>query len=156
MDEMASRRVIDELLCETFSSILRIEERVLDNRLTHAVSITEIHTIVAIGLYKRTPMNVVARRLGVTVSTLTVGIGKLVEKGFVTRRRCPEDRRKVLISLTKTGRQVLRVHNAFHRQMVDEALEGLSSDEQRVLTCALTRVKAFFEAQTEGLRTQKS
>ena len=54
------REEIDDLLSGTFNSILRIEERSLDNRLTHGLTITEIHTIVAVGLYERNPMSVVA------------------------------------------------------------------------------------------------
>lgn len=116
MDELiagtdASRRrreELDELLSGTFNSILRIEERSLDNRLTHGLTITEVHTIVAVGLHERNPMNVVAARLGVTLATLTTAVAKLVRKGFIERSRFEDDRRVVLVSLTKKGRQVLR------------------------------------------------
>lgn len=53
-------------------------------------------------------MNVVAARLGVTLATLTTAVGQLVDKGFITRTRCIDDRRKVLISLTKRGKQMPR------------------------------------------------
>lgn len=106
----------------TFNSILRIEEQSLDNRLTHGLTITEVHTIVAIGLHERNPMNVIAARLNVTLATLTTAVNKLANKGFVERTRAEDDRRKVLVSLTKKGRQVLRAHNLFHHQMIDEAL----------------------------------
>ena len=100
------REEIDDLLSGTFNSILRIEEQSLDNRLTHGLTITEVHTIVAIGLHERNPMNVVAARLGVTLATLTTAVSKLAGKGFVERSRAEDDRRKVLVSLTKKGRQV--------------------------------------------------
>lgn len=154
MDELiagadASRRrreELDELLSGTFNSILRIEERSLDNRLTHGLTITEVHTIVAMGLYERNPMNVVAARLGVTLATLTTAVAKLVRKGFIERSRFEDDRRVVLVSLTKKGRQVLRAHNLFHRQMIDEALADLTEEEERVLAEALAKVRAFFDA----------
>ena len=50
---MGSRADIDDLLSGTFNSILRIEERSLDNRLTEGLTITEVHTIVAIGCTSR-------------------------------------------------------------------------------------------------------
>lgn len=56
--------VVDALLTDTFNSILRIEERALKNRLTEGLSITELHTIVAVGLHETNPMKVVASRLG--------------------------------------------------------------------------------------------
>ena len=107
-DAAAQRRAdIDGLLSDTFNSILRIEERSLDNRLTHGLTITEVHTIVAIGLHERNPMNVVAARLGVTLATLTTAVNKLVRKGFVERIRAEDDRRKVLVSLAGGRRPAL-------------------------------------------------
>lgn len=141
------REEIDGLLSGTFNAILRIEEHSLDNRLTHGLTITEVHTIVAVGLYERNPMNVVAARLGVTLATLTTAVGKLAKKGFVERTRAEDDRRKVLVSLTKKGRQVLRAHTLFHHQMIDEALADLDEEEERVFAGALVKVKAFFDAQ---------
>ena len=81
------REEIDGLLSGTFNSILRIEKQSLDNRLTHGLTITEVHTIVAIGLHERNPMNVVAARLGVTLATLTTAVGKLADKGLIKEIR---------------------------------------------------------------------
>ena len=103
---MGSRADIDDLLSGTFNSILRIEERSLDNRLTEGLTITEVHTIVAIGMYEQNPMNVVAARLCVTMATLNAAVRKLVDKGFVRRTRDENDRRKVMVALTKKGRLV--------------------------------------------------
>lgn len=142
----ARRETLDELLSGTFNAILRIEEKSLDNRLTHGLTITEVHTIVAVGLHESNPMNVVAARLNVTLATLTTAVGKLVEKGFIERTRAEDDRRKVLLSLTKKGRQVYRAHGLFHRQMINEALAELTDEEERVFADALVKVKRFFDA----------
>ena len=42
---------------------------------------------------------------------------------------------------------MLRAHNLFHHQMIDEALAGLTEEEERVFAEALSKVKAFFDAQ---------
>lgn len=148
-DEVALKRrdELDELLSSTFNSVLRTEEKSLQNKLTKGLTITEIHTIVAVGLHETNPMNVVAARLGVTLATLTTAVNKLVDKGFIARMRCKDDRRKVLVSLTKSGKQVYRAHGLFHRKMIDEALAGLSEEEERVFADALGKVKAFFDEQ---------
>lgn len=142
----ARRETLEDLLSGTFNAILSIEEKSLDNRLTHGLTITEVHTIVAVGLHESNPMNVVAARLNVTLATLTTAVGKLVEKGFVKRTRAEDDRRKVLLSLTKRGRQVYRAHGLFHRQMIDEALSELTDEEERVFADALVKVKHFFDS----------
>lgn len=143
--EQSHREQLDGLFTETFNSILRIEERSLNNRITQGLSITEIHTIVAVGLYESNPMSVVAARLDVTLGTLVTAVNKLEKAGFVKRERCEEDRRKVLLSLTNQGRKVYRVHAMFHQHMVDEALSDLSEEEERVLMVALGKVKSYFD-----------
>lgn len=144
------RKQLDELLSTTFNTVLRIEERAVQSRLTEGLTIAEIHAIAAVGLYEENPMGVVAARLGVTLATLTTTMRRLVEKGYVARTRSDEDRRKVLVSLTKLGRQAWRVHELFHKRMVDEALSGLDDEEQRVLARSLIKVKAFFERELAG------
>lgn len=136
---------LDDLLSGTFQSVLRIEEKSLDNKLTRGLSIADIHTIDAIGLHEKNPMNVTAQRLNVTTATLSIAVNKLERLGYVMRERCEEDRRKVLLSLTAAGRKVYRAHRAFHRHMVTEALSDLDETEQRALASALAKLKGFFD-----------
>lgn len=146
MTEAAQRRRhVNDLLVETFNSILRVEENVVRNRLTEGLTISEVHTIHAIGLHGSSPMNVIAARLDVTLATCTTAVGKLVAKGFAERSRSDTDRRQVLVSLTKEGRQAYRVHELFHKEMVDAAFADLTEEEEAVLVRALTKVKDFFE-----------
>ncbi|WP_172137158.1 MarR family winged helix-turn-helix transcriptional regulator [Adlercreutzia sp. ZJ473] len=147
---IARRREVDDLLSGTFNSILRVEERALENRLTEGLTITEIHTIEAVGYRDENPMNVVAARLDVTLATLTIAVNRLVEKGFVARVRDEADRRRVLVSLTKRGRQVYRAHHLFHQRLIEEALAGLSEEEEAVLCDALRKVKGFFDRQVHA------
>lgn len=150
LDEARQRRLdLDDLLSGTFNSILRVEEQSLQNRHTAGLTITEVHTIVAIGYRESNPMNVVAGRLDVTLATLNSAVNKLVKKGYVRRERSDEDRRKILVSLTVEGRKVYRAHRLFHKEMVDEALAGLTEEEERVLSRALGKVKRFFDQAAE-------
>lgn len=153
-EEVLQRRAeLDDLMSTTFNAVLRVEEKSLNNKLTEGLSITEIHTLVAVGLYETNPMNVVAARLGVTLATLTTAVNKLVSKGFIERARCTDDRRKVLIRLSKRGRMVFRSHGLFHKKMLEEALAELSEEEERTLVQALSKVKTYLEesARNTGL-----
>ena len=146
-------RTIDDLLTSTFNSILRIEERSLNNRLTEGLSIAELHTICAIGLHETNPMNVIANRLGVTLATLTVMINKLEKRSYVKRERNSKDRRQVLVALTTKGRKAMRAHDIFHKKMVESALADLSPEEEGVFVKAVGKIKAFFDQ--EGQKDQK-
>ncbi len=138
--------VLDDLFSGTFQSVLRIEEQALDNRLTAGLSMSDIHTITAIGLYEQNSMSVVAERLEVTLATLTSAVKKLERLGYVHRERSEEDRRQVLISLTAKGRKAYHAHRLFHEKMIAAALEGLTPEEQQVLARALASVKGFFDS----------
>lgn len=157
MDNTLSKeelKTLDELLTSTFNSILRIEERSLNNRLTEGLSIAELHTICAVGLYETNPMKVIANRLGITVATLTVMINKLEKRGYVKRERGTQDRRQVLVALTTKGRKAMRVHNAFHRKMVESALADLTPEEELVFVRSVTKIKDFFDEEAHQDETK--
>ena len=134
-----------ELMVDTFRSLRSIEEGVLDNRSAQELTLSELHTIVAVGLTEENPMSVVASRLDVTLATLNVAIGKLEKKGFVEKRRCETDRRQMLIKLTAKGRKAYRAHASFHRALIEEALAELTPEEERVFESALVKVKSYFD-----------
>lgn len=150
LDPNSRRQEVNNLLVETFNSILRVEEAALQNRLTAGLTISEIHTIHAIGMYETSPMNVIASRLNVTLASCTTAVGKLVEKGYAERKRSEADRRQVLVSLTKSGRQAYRAHELFHREMVDSALESLTPEEEEIFARGLLQVKEFFDSHSRS------
>lgn len=104
-----------------------------------------MHTIDAIGMYKKKTTTEVARELLVTVGTLTTSINRLVKKGYVERIRSEDDRRVVKLGLTKTGRLVFRVHQHFHLEMVKSAIKDLNTEEQEVFRKALANLYSYLE-----------
>lgn len=96
-------------------------------------------------MYDEKTMSEVAQNLKITVGTLTTAINKLIKKGYVERKRIEEDRRVVLIKLTKKGKLAYRLHNKFHNDMVNTVIEGLREEEEEVLISALTSINKFFK-----------
>jgi len=139
-----STRVINELLVQLFTDVIQIEEQTLKNGILSDISITEIHTIEAIGAYSETSMSEIAQKLNITVSTLTTAINKLIKKGYVERKRIEEDRRVVLVKLTKRGKLAFRLHEKFHGEMINNAIEGLSIEEEELLISSLNKINDFF------------
>ena len=137
--------VINTLLVDTFNNILTIEQKALKKENFFDVSVAEVHTIEAIGMYESKSMSEVAKSLCITVGTLTVAVNNLVKKGYVERFRCETDRRVVKIRLTKKGKLLYRVDEQFHKNMVKAAIEGLSEEERNVLSQALTKLNTFLQ-----------
>lgn len=138
--------VLNELLVDIFNDILTIEQRALSEGEFKDLSITEIHTIEAIGMYEARSMSEVAKDLRITVGTLTTAINNLVKKDYVERKRVEEDRRVVLIQLTKRGKLAYRVHDKFHKDMIRATIEGLSEQEEQVLVESLEKLNIFFKS----------
>ncbi|WP_287826144.1 MarR family transcriptional regulator [Clostridium sp.] len=136
--------VMNELMVDIFNGILTIEQTALKEGSFKDISVTEMHTIEAIGMYVPKTMSKVALDLGITVGTLTTAISNLVKKGYVERKRSEEDRRVVKIALTRKGKLAYRIHAKFHRDMIRETLKGMSSKEEEVLINALEKINYFF------------
>lgn len=56
---------------------------------------------------RQRPATDVAALLGVTPSTVTSVVDGLVSRGFVERSTDPEDRRRVVLSITRSGERVM-------------------------------------------------
>ena len=120
---------INGYLVSIFNDVLMIEERTLQTSQFKDVSIKEMHTIDAIGMYQEHTTSEVAKKLGITAGTLTVSVNYLGRKGYVNRVRSEKDRRVVKLALTKQGRLLYRLHDKFHRDMVRETLTEMSEEE---------------------------
>lgn len=139
-----TKEVINELLVEIYNDILQIEEQTLRKDEHSDLTITEIHTIEAIGVDKEKTMSEIAQQLNVTLGTLTTGINKLIRKGYVERNRTEEDRRIVLVKLTEKGKTAYKHHEEFHNEMVQDSVNDLTEEEKEVLAESLEKIKNFF------------
>ena len=104
-----------------------------------------MHIIEAIGKKDSKNMSTVAKALSVTVGTLTIAINNLVKKGYVNRVRSEEDRRVVLISLSRKGRRAYDHHEKFHEEMIKATLAGMNEEQTEVLVKALRNLCVFFK-----------
>lgn len=137
--------ILNELLVDTFNDILTIEQKALQSGMFSDISVTEIHTIEAIGMYGSKTMSEVANILDITVGTLTTAVSHLVRKEYVIRTKSEEDRRVVYISLTKKGKLAFRVHEKFHMDMVKATVDGLQEEEEKILIKSLDKLNHFFK-----------
>ena len=136
---------INDYLVSFFNDILVIEESELKKSEFNDLSITEMHTIEAIGMYKKKTTTEVAKELSITVGTLTIAINRLVKKEYVERIRSEDDRRVVKLALTKKGKLLFRVHQHFHREMVKGVLSQMDAEEEKALLKALKNLHSFLQ-----------
>ena len=76
-------RKLNDTLVNIFNTVMKMEEEAIQKASYDDISITEVHTLEAIGTGRARTMTHVANILGIKVSTLTTAVGRLVKKGYV-------------------------------------------------------------------------
>ncbi len=136
---------LNELLVKNFKDILRIEERVLNKREeTKGLSMNEIHTLEIIGIDSEQIMSNIAKKLRVTPGTLSISISRLFKKGYIEKIKHDKDGRAIIIMLTDKGKEVYRIHEEFHKEMIDTVIKDLDMKEFKAVIEFLNRINSFF------------
>jgi DNA-binding MarR family transcriptional regulator len=78
-----------------------------------------------------TMLSDLADHLGVTPATMSLAIGRLVERGYVTRVLDPVDRRKVQLRLTADGVRVTNANSVLEPALVEDMLNQLSAADRK-------------------------
>ncbi len=138
-----TRHTLNELLVGMFNYILYLEERNLKQKGVK-LSMNEVHILENIQKTSDNSMSHIAKRLMVTQGTLTTNVAKLVTKGYVERLRDPADKRVVRLNITEKAEEVLKVHDDFHREMIDKTIGDLGLDENEVLIQSLENILEYF------------
>ena len=142
---MEIEKYLNELLVRLFHDITEIEEKAIKDGAYKNLTLNDMHVIEAIGTGTPKNMSTVAKALSVTTGTLTIAINSLVKKEFVNRVRSEEDRRVVLVSLTKTGKAAYEQHRKFHEEMIDSIVGQLDPKESEILAKVLSKMTRFFD-----------
>ena len=77
-----------------------------------------------------TTVNELARHMGVTPATMSLGLDRLERKGYVTRSRDGADRRRVHVRLTTAGVRVREASSVLDPSRVETLVSRLSEAER--------------------------
>jgi DNA-binding MarR family transcriptional regulator len=120
---------------------------------THAQgALTPTQSIVLRHLTERgaVPMGELADALDITMAGATGLVDRMVQAGFLSRRRSEVDRRLVLVAATAEGRRVLDADRQNRFQTFRKVTEGLSLEDltqfERILALLLDRSRHEEEA----------
>ncbi len=139
------KRSINELLVSLFNHVMDMEAKAVITDEYSDITNNDMHIIEAIGMEEPRSMSVIARRLSVTVSTLTTNMNGLERKGYIKRQRSQEDKRVVYVILTDKGRKAFFHHRDFHKKMIKALVKDLSEEEMEILYRCLVNLGRFFD-----------
>ncbi len=135
---------INDILVRLVNEIWELEAKAIITDEFRDITNNDMHVIEAIGLEGGRNMSSVARKLNITMGSLTTAVNHLVKKQYVDRSRSEEDRRVVLVKLTEKGIAAFRHHAEYHRQMTEAVLEKLDEEDMPVLMKVLDALNEFF------------
>jgi DNA-binding MarR family transcriptional regulator len=98
-----------------------------------------------------------AEHMGVTPSTMSIAVGRLVRDGYVARVLDPADRRRVQLRLTDAGARVRAANSVLEADLVSDMLDELAPDERKhALDGLATLARAALAAQQRRTRASRS
>lgn len=86
------------------------------------------------------PVNTIGRQVMLTSGSITTAVDRLEEKQLVRRKACPNDRRVTYVTLTATGRALIRRVFKVHANRLETVFEPLSGSERLTLATLLKKL----------------
>jgi DNA-binding MarR family transcriptional regulator len=123
------------------------------------LSMHQFRALITIKHHEGASLSLVSEHMGATLSSASKLIDGLVERGYVRRETAPDDRRKLLLALSDTGRDALA---SVHLEVIShlaEKLTKLSPSECAMIDLAMDVLRsAIISAQpaTSGQPTEVS
>lgn len=143
---MDTYTAINDILVHLFNEIWELEEKAIITEEYKDITNNDMHIIEAIGLGEGNNMSTIARKLNITVGSLTTSMNSLVKKKYAERIRSEEDRRVVYIRLIEKGIKAYHHHEEFHKKMTDAVVAALDQEEIPVLVKTLNSLAEFFRS----------
>ena len=141
---------LNEMLVYLFNHVMAVEAAAVITEEFKDITNNDMHIIEAVGIDKPRNMSEIAKRLSVTVGTLTTNMNALEKKGYIVRTRSDQDKRVVYTTLTEQGKKAFYHHRDFHKKMIKAALKGLEDEEKKVLYKCLKQLNDFFSPEVSG------
>lgn len=144
------RHTLNAMVVHLFNNVMDVEAQAVITEEFHDITNNDMHILEAIGVGEPDSMSTIAKKLSVTVGTLTTNMNGLEKKGYILRERSLEDKRVVLVTLTEKGRKAFYHHRDFHKKMIRALVKDLNQEEMQVLYRCLENLNEFLtEAQKQ-------
>jgi DNA-binding MarR family transcriptional regulator len=136
---MAGREDLGAMFARATRRLLAEERPILER---HGLTMWEYIALSHLGAGPAGSQLGMAEAIGYDKTRLIALLERLEDRGLVSRRPDPEDRRARVVRLTPAGTRELRAARADIRTMERRVLSDLSADERSVLLAALPRLAA--------------
>ncbi|NMB77665.1 MAG: MarR family transcriptional regulator [Methanomicrobiales archaeon] len=140
-----------EFLGKDIAFLYRYSQKNLDRELAeYGIGSGQFYAMMP--LFRQDGMNqeALAQSIKVDKAQITRAVQKLVDEGYVVRKRDDEDRRSCRVFLTPKGRKTESALTAIARRWEDLLLSGISLDEREQVRSAIDTMIASVSRDLEG------
>lgn len=125
----------------------------LDPLLNSALTLQQFKLLTIVHFHGQSTMRQLATAMGVSPPTISGAVVRLVDKGLLTRREDPQDRRVRLISMSPAGARLAQHVEEAGERFVRQVLAELDLDSLRSALAAQREVFAAAERLAAGHAT---
>ena len=136
---------IGDLFFEFQSKIQFYERKFLKEYGIVDVTPNEVKVLYIIGISNIKSMSEIAEKLRITQGTLSITVGTLVKKGYVIRTRHKQDRRIIILYLTKKSLNVIKHYGMFYYRLLDELINSLDEEKALAVNEILEKLNLIIE-----------
>ncbi|PID39245.1 MAG: MarR family transcriptional regulator [Proteobacteria bacterium] len=90
----------------------------------------------------------IAQAVSLSQATVTGILERMEKRGLLTRRRNEHDKRRVMVKITATGKQILENAPPLMQEAFVETFSSLPDWEQNMIVSALQRLVSIMDAKT--------
>lgn len=142
--EMKDKYIV-YFISRTKKKMMDFIEKKLDEQ-----SITDLipsHGNILTALYQndgKLTMKEIAKRIGKDKSTVTPLVKKLLNLGYIEKRKCEKDKRITYINLTDKGREIESKYKNISKEVYEIAYKGFSQEEKEIFLSLLKKMNTNF------------
>ncbi len=136
---------IGDLFFELQSKLQFFERKYLKEYGIVDVTPNEVKVLYIIGISNIKSMSEIADQLKVTHATLSITVNSLVKKGYVLRTRHKQDRRVIILYLTKKSLSVIKHYGMFYYELINQLFNNIDEDKAIVLNEILEKLNQIIE-----------
>jgi DNA-binding MarR family transcriptional regulator len=124
----------------------RVARRIRNNRRDESMSDSQLSVLFALDKEGDSSPSALAERERVSPPSMNRTLNGLEERGLVRRDPSPDDARKVIVSLTREGRELTRETRRLRTAWFSRQLAALTADERAALEAAADVLRKIADA----------
>lgn len=136
---------VNEWLIQLFHDFMILEEQFLRESEYSEVTVKELQQLSLVHTLGTCRATDIAKNQKLALSTITITLNRLENKGYIERTRSEKDRRVTFIALTEKGEELCAEHRAFFQDITQNLMSSVYGTTENKLAGELAALHTSLE-----------